>query len=267
MGSVVIPFAEARARFAGRVAERDQRNREQFAVAERKRGEFAESERRRLMADLATWPEPFRRRLCERVECRCSVDRIYDPWTREECRGASVLDHLRGNPDASDGWKEKFHSRLLDETRWLRELAAKKPKAKAAKERRREQIRLAQASLLETLWLYGYRKLDRRRLRRWARRRVQIQRACALGRIGTRRAEIEDTRDRLRRNVYDLGVKAGQPFAESFRQQLRRKIERLKAEIGEEFQRIAAVDRESDPLRAWGLYAPRLAARFSRARW
>jgi hypothetical protein len=206
----LVSLDAARARFAERAAERAERNATLAHREDLERQAFADRERARWLADLDTWPEPFRRRLRDDVVQRT------------------------------------FESDVCTAVRWLRSAAAELRAARGAPRRvkchRAKQLESAKADLLEVLWTWGRRRIDPAEVVRWARARDVARAAQHVAGVEARLAEGRYQKDKRRGRHFTRGARG------RFESELSR-TQAAGAEAREDLAELEARD-DPDPLLA-----------------
>ena len=266
----VLSFEAGRERFAERhahrIARREQEQRKEEEERRKKLADlkpFADGEREHWMEDLSTWPSPFFSALAGAIRSRTAPERVND-----EIRGGAAIYHYRsGTIEKQLGGGFIFQERV----RWAlmllrgaaRDLRAAKIKGhKGSITRRRRELRDMKCRLLRALWLYGRPKIVRSEIEPYAREENEEQRTQLPGSILAQRNEISREERRLKEGIYLIGAKKGQPLSEQYREQKRRKIERLNKSLDSYLDRLRLLETEPDPLKAWGVYAQRSTPRW-----
>jgi len=217
--------------------------------------DFACAVRRTLLADLATWPAAFQRRLHERIEALVG----YVPFPRSPL-------------DAGTAWNDFQRSRHFDETTQpsafrgcgcgcrgindavignIRSLRVQAGNVRAAASREaRHSARAALEShkdaLLRTLWMYGHRKIDRVRLRQHVAEGAhsdlkELEGDYMVHSLGSARRALASCQSRLRAGVYEKGPRKGQPLDAKSLATLRAEVKRWRAEIPKRRAEVAAL--------------------------
>ena len=203
--------------------------------------------RARMLADLATWPAAFRRRVREEIEWRTQDDNFAEDQER-------ALDRARApEPDPTDMeafsgcgcgcWG--FHSELASELKGLRRAVADYRSVRTPRTRaeRKRTIDREKTDVLECLWLHGRRKIDRKAL---------AEHAIEEGRreIGRNESSLERAqgylayyRERLKSNRYLKGPKKGRPLSPQTRYGFRLRARNARTEIPSHRARIRQLRR------------------------
>jgi hypothetical protein len=211
---------------------------------------------RSLLADLASWPAAFQRRIGEPL--RDARDgrggkgwqspqwRFRPDWIWERFKEGRLL---RADEEAVDpngcrcgcrGFNGDFvrHLRMIRmesaEAREARAKAVHAPRAKAVLRRRRERIEHHKRELLALLWLHGQRKIDRARLREHAAEHMRAELAETRRRIAKAPAEIREARARLRENrTHNRQGPTDRPMSPGLRLETERFIQERKRRLPE----------------------------------
>ena len=174
--------------------------------------------RARMLADLATWPLAFRRRVREEIEWRTGDDQraewFEDSFDRARAPEPDPTDAAAFQDTCSCGCRG-FHGALAIALKDLRRavgecLSARTPRIRA---NRKREINLQKTVVLNRLWLHGRRKIDRVAL---------AEHAIAAGRheIEGNASSLESAqeylayyRERLKSNRYLKGPKKDRPLS------------------------------------------------------
>lgn len=181
--------------------------------------------RARMLADLATWPSAFQRRLGGRIERHTS-----DTFSAK-CFEWD-LDRKRA-PESDPTDEAAFHGELSIELKMLRRDSAEVRSARTSRARaeREGDVDRDKTRVLNSLWLHGHRKVDRRALAEYA---VEAARRATAGNKSALEGAEEELayyRERLKSNRYLRGRKKGRPLSPQTRRGFRLKIGNARAAI------------------------------------
>jgi hypothetical protein len=109
--------------------------------------------------------------------------------------------------------------------------------------------------MLWRLFQFGYRSVPRDILEPLARADNEEELTFEQSRFSSLRQEIVRLRSLISGGVYVIGRKKGQPYTAERRAGLRHTLESLELDFSHVCERLRVLESESDPLRAWGLYA------------
>ena len=248
--ATVIDFATARARLArrgGAHAPREAATRRRQGEASEEEGKTEAEERARFYSELATWPRPFH-------ELRSRLD--YE-------LGSCGLARLRNARSRSCGYTDAwFLSQLHAELAFLRSAALRVRRARAEGSGFRLRPRLAElavrkATIRWRLFEAGWRRLGRGTLEPVARRELEEESGRLRRGIPALARALATLSRRLEVGVYERGPRRGQPYTEEGRSRREGEAARCAARLAALRSRLAEIEREPDPLRAWGLYVRR----------
>lgn len=206
--------------------------------------EFRAAVRRTLLADLATWPAAFRRAVLPEIEWEPDPDVRLDraamlwqafKWRRELGDADEGPSTLSGCGCGCRG----FNGEVAEKIRKLRTAAQERRSTPRPRVNGYRHIGRAKAELLELMWYYGRRRIDRARLRQHvvesaAAECEEIKRGAA-----GRRERIAEYQGRLRDGIYLKGKRKRQPFDEKTRSEYAEGIRALRAAIVEDRARAA----------------------------
>ena len=257
--ATVIDFATARARLARRGGAAALRE----AARWQRRDELSEEGRRieaedrtRFYSELETWPRAFH-------GLRSRLD--YE-------LGSCGLARLRNARSRSCGYTDAwFLGQLHAELAFLRSAALRVRRARAQGSGSRlrprlDELAVRKATIRWRLFEAGWRRLGRGTLEPVARRELEEERGRLLRGIPAHARALAILLRRLEVGVYERGPRRGQPYTEEGRDRREGEVARHAGRLAAMRSRLAEIEREPDPLRAWGLYArareerPRFAA-------
>ncbi len=198
--------------------------------------------------DLEGWTRPFRERLLARYRhaAELSMERRHTVigWVRR----------MRVHPTA-----ELYLDALVPAYMELWAAIEQRREARTGSQSARKvaaaNMERAQIVLLEVLWCFGRRRVDRAELEPLARSRLALQRELLEHELASRRRREEQIRTRLEAGVYLRGRRAGEPLSNFYRGQLDRELaDRTQMRVKVETKLAACAD-EPDLLAALGLRA------------
>lgn len=246
-------------RLAARAAARSSENEKRAAAELHERERAAAAERAYWLADLATWPEPFRRRLRPLVEHATEPDEMESRWIV----GAALI-RLRRNGGSTDPYADSFarsvRTGAIGNVRTLPNRVEEMRRARPGKRRddARKRLEAAKADLLMTLWSWGRRRIERREIEVDALEYIDYRRNSTT-------LELEKfIPEKLA--ALEVRLASGDPYVRGPKKGQRRSsddlrwIERRIAELQKDAERcrleLAELNSEPDPLRLVGFYGP-----------
>ena len=202
------------------------------------------------LADLATWPVVFQRKLRQKLEHRLDPRRVPD---QDEVGAGDIRARrwlLRGYSD------ESYYKWLLHSLASIRKYAARLRVAKASNggsrelECARRLLDGQKGSLLMLLWEFGHRRIERTDLRRYAEAKTESSVEWLRRRVAHLETKSMHLQRLIRGGVYERGPNAGKPYSERRVWEVSRELGRVEARLGWDREELAVLESESDPLRA-----------------
>lgn len=204
--------------------------------------------REMLLADLATWPAAFQRRLrgfiIERTEHMHSfwgagllIKRFYEaraPEEDAERERSGCYCGCRGRNGSVAGAARKLRNEMV------RYRTAGTPRKR---ENRRADVEAAKEDLLERLWLYGWRKVDRRTLEQHATEEKSLELENCERELKRERATARYYRARLKHGRYLRNPNKGERLSRRTRESFRATAERAEEALPSWENRVESLRR------------------------